>query len=266
MNIWVRAFMLALLLCAPMMRAATIEVAVSNFRYTPNDVTINVGDTVRWTNTGGFHNVAADDGSFSNPLSSTLWTFSRTFTSAGDIRYFCQAHSAPGADIATNMNGIVRVRAAAPPPFAINQGIGGSWFNPATGGQGFLIDLLPDLNFMFVAWFTYEKAQPPAALVPVPKVGALEQRWMTASGVYSGNPATLPLFVTSGGLFDNSKPVTTTAVGTLTLNFTDCSNATATYNIPAENLTATIPISRQTTGMAAYCRSLIPAAISASSE
>lgn len=260
------AAMFSALLCAPVLHAATIEVAVSNFRYTPNDVTINVGDTVRWTNNGGLHNVRADDGSFSNPVSSSAWTFSRTFTAAGDFAYFCEIHSTAGGDINTSMNGVIRVRSAGPPPLVINQGLGGSWFNPATGGQGFLIDLLPDLNFMFVAWFTYEKALQPSAFLPAPKVGVPEHRWMTASGIYTGNPAVLPLYVSSGGLFDNGKPVTTTAVGTMTLNFTDCSNGTVTYNIPAENLTATVPISRQTTGMAAYCRSLIPASRNASSE
>ncbi len=266
MNFVFRALVLGGLLCATALHAATIDVAVSSFRYTPNSVTINVGDTVRWTNTGGFHNVKADNGSFGNAASSSAWTFSHTFTAAGDVPYFCEVHSSPGGNINTSMNGLVRVQSAPAPAFAINQGIGGSWLNPATGGQGFLIDLLPDLNFMFVAWFTYEKALAPSALVPTPKVGVPEHRWMTASGVYAGNPAVLPLYVTSGGLFDNGKPVTTTQVGTMSVNFTDCSNATVTYNIPAENLTATIPISRQTTGMAAYCRSLIPAAISASSE
>ena len=260
MNALIRGIAVAALLCAQTLSAATIDIAVSNFQFTPNDVTINVGDTVRWTNTGGLHNVAADNGSFSNAQSSTLWTFSRTFTSAGDVRYYCQVHSSPGADIATNMNGVIRVQAATP-PFVINQGIGGSWFNPATSGQGFLIDLLPASNFMFVAWFTFEKAPPPAATASEPKIGSPDHRWMTASGVYpvGGSTAPLTLYVTTGGLFNNPQAVTTTAVGTMTLTFSDCSTGSIAYSIPGESLSGTIPISRQSTGMAAYCRSLIPA-------
>ncbi|MBP6078585.1 MAG: hypothetical protein KA505_07240 [Xanthomonadales bacterium] len=245
--------------------AATIDVDVSSFRYTPNSVTIHVGDTVRWTNSGGFHNVRADDGSFGNTASSSLWSFSHTFNSVGEFGYFCQVHSSAGADIATNMNGIVQVLAAEPPPFVINQGLGGSWFNPATGGQGFLIDLLPENKFMFVAWFTYDKAAVPA-LAPIDaKIGAPDQRWMTASGLYNGKVAPLTLYVTRGGLFNNGQAVTTTPVGTMTLDFTDCSNATITYDIPGEGVSGVIPISRQTTGMAAYCRSLqaAPAATAA---
>ena len=263
MNALLRSFAAAALLCAQSLSAATIDVDVANFRFAPNDITINVGDTVRWTNSGGLHNVAADGGLFASPQSATLWTFTHSFTFAGDFPYHCMVHSSVGQDPATNMNGIVRVREA-PPPFAINQGIGGSWLNPATSGQGFLIDLLPASNFMFVAWFTFEKAQPPAMAFE-PKVGALDHRWMTASGNFTpgGSSAPLTLYVTTGGLFDNPQTVNTTAVGTMTLDFTDCSHGTITYSIPGESLSGTIPISRQTTGMAAYCRSLAPATASA---
>lgn len=267
MNVFTRTMALcvtALAGAANPIAAATIDVDVVNFRYTPNDVTINVGDTVRWTNSGGQHNVWADNDSFGNEISFSNWTFSHTFNSAGDFRYYCQAHSAPGADININMNGIIRVRAAEPPAFVINQGIPGSWFNPATSGSGLLIDVASDPKFMFVAWFTYEKAQVPGAVgaqVPMPKVGSPENRWMTAGGSWDGNTANLTLFKSSGGIFDNGATVTTAAVGTLTLTFADCAHATASYNIPGESLSGTFPISRSSTlGMAVLCQSLVPAA------
>ena len=262
MNRFARIFALAMIAVAPL-HAATIDVAVSNFRYTPNDVTINVGDTVRWTNTGGQHNVRADDNTFANEPSFANWTFSHTFNSVADVRYFCEVHSGPGLDINTNMSGIVRVRAGEPPAFVINQGIPGSWFNPATSGSGLLIDVASDPKFMFVAWFTYEKAQPAplaGSAIPMPKIGSPENRWMTAGGSWDCNVANLTLFKSSGGLFDNGQTVTTTAVGTLVLTFTDCAHATVSYNIPGEGVSGTFPISRSATlGMAALCQSLMPA-------
>ncbi len=41
-------------------------VVASGMTFTPANLTINVGDTVRWENQSGFHNVMADDGSFTN--------------------------------------------------------------------------------------------------------------------------------------------------------------------------------------------------------
>jgi plastocyanin len=72
--------------------------------YNPQNLTINVGDIVRWTNTSGTHNVngstslfPANPQSFSsgNPQSGN-WTFEFTFTIAGVYNYHCtqQGHSA----------------------------------------------------------------------------------------------------------------------------------------------------------------------------
>ena len=97
---------LALLLLAPAVRAATHNVTVRDFEFDPAVVDIQVGDTVVWTNEGGgFHNVASDDGtSFSNEVSSADWTFSHTFTAAGSFPYHCDAHAF--------MTGAVNVTAA----------------------------------------------------------------------------------------------------------------------------------------------------------
>lgn len=114
----------ALTLAASAARAATFQVAAGPGGYlyfSPSQVTINVGDTVTWTNTSGMtHNVRADDDSFrcangcddqggnGNPVGS--WTFSRTFNTAGTINYHCEVHQIYG------MTGQIVVKAAAPPP------------------------------------------------------------------------------------------------------------------------------------------------------
>jgi plastocyanin len=41
-------------------------VELANFMFTPSTLTIEVGDTVKWTNVSGTHNVLADNGSFTS--------------------------------------------------------------------------------------------------------------------------------------------------------------------------------------------------------
>ncbi|HEY4596600.1 MAG TPA: plastocyanin/azurin family copper-binding protein, partial [Thermoanaerobaculia bacterium] len=57
-------------------QGATVNVSVggSDFAFHPAEVHIHPGDTVSWTNAGGFHNVRADDNSFGNAQSSAAWT------------------------------------------------------------------------------------------------------------------------------------------------------------------------------------------------
>ncbi|HEX4496200.1 MAG TPA: Calx-beta domain-containing protein [Thermoanaerobaculia bacterium] len=79
--------------------AATVKVTVggADLVFTPQTVSIQTGDTVTWTNAGGGHNVASDDGSFSNAVSGSAWTFSHTYTAAGTFGYHCSVHGSPGS-------------------------------------------------------------------------------------------------------------------------------------------------------------------------
>lgn len=81
-------------------------VLVENNFFDPANLVIEQGDTVTWTNnSGGRHNVHADDNSFrcaescsgpgSNP-SSNVWTVTLQFDDPGLIRYYCDLHGAPG--------------------------------------------------------------------------------------------------------------------------------------------------------------------------
>jgi len=79
--------------------AATFNVSVVDNSFSPSVVTIDVGDTVRWTNASGgnSHDVTADDNSFSNPEGTVpSFTYSRTFNSVDDIRYYCTRHGSTG--------------------------------------------------------------------------------------------------------------------------------------------------------------------------
>lgn len=76
---------------------ATFPVQASDFVFTPAGLTVTPGDTVQWQNSGGFHNVVADDGSFtSGPAAGDAWSYSFTFTTPGFYPYYCAIHGGPG--------------------------------------------------------------------------------------------------------------------------------------------------------------------------
>src|SRR5438067_807349 len=105
--------MMVLALLAPGARAANVDVVTTaDNRFSPDPVTITVGDAVTWKNTsGGLHNVHFDDGSFVMPptASTDEWMVTRTFMQAGTYRYYCEIHGGPGG---TGMSGTVVVNAA----------------------------------------------------------------------------------------------------------------------------------------------------------
>jgi plastocyanin len=73
--------------------AASKTVSVGDNFYSPATVTINVGDTVTWTNNGAApHSATADDGSFDTGVFTGGQSRSETFTTAGDVPYFCTVH------------------------------------------------------------------------------------------------------------------------------------------------------------------------------
>ena len=128
--------------------------------------------------------------------------------------------------------------------FNINAGHAGAWFNTATAGQGQLIDVEPDSQFMFISWFTYTDAA---------SANPFEQRWLTAQGNYSGNTAELPLFETLGGKFDDPQEVTTNQVGEVTLSFSDCEQGQMTYSLDEEGLQGAFPLLRVIPGSGNVC-------------
>ncbi|HVY54369.1 MAG TPA: plastocyanin/azurin family copper-binding protein, partial [Thermodesulfobacteriota bacterium] len=81
------------------------DVSIIDNEFSPKDITINVGDTVRWTNNGALnHDVRSDDGTtFGSAGQFPLPTgmepgdvFEFTFTSEGDFPYYCIFHGGPG--------------------------------------------------------------------------------------------------------------------------------------------------------------------------
>lgn len=127
---------------APVARAAASGgVTIQDFAFSPATITVDVGDTVSWSNRDGVqHSATADDGSFDTGLLRRGQSDSHTFTEAGTFAYHCTPHP--------NMTATVVVRAAstsssddpaATTPTTTTTSTAGSL--PATGLQVALIAL-----------------------------------------------------------------------------------------------------------------------------
>ena len=129
----------------------------------------------------------------------------------------------------------------------INAGMDGAWFDLVTSGQGYLVDSYPNpdgSNFIFVAWFTFGEDT------------ASGQRWFTAQGSFAGSLAELDVFESTGGSFDDPQAPSTTKVGTMSIDFTDWSNAQLSYSLPADPAAGNIAITRAIAGAQALCEEL----------
>ena len=78
----------------------THQVGVSGFTYTPNDLTIQLGDSVDFT-ASNLHPLRSDDDLFSCNANCT-----QTFNTPGQFRYYCDNHGGPGGQ---GMSGVITV-------------------------------------------------------------------------------------------------------------------------------------------------------------
>ena len=115
----------------------------------------------------------------------------------------------------------------------LNQpGIGGTWYNPATGGQGVVFSAFPYTDAasglrthttLFGGWFTYaiEQSDAPDG-----------QTWYALQGDVDDTTteAMLGLYESMGGVFDSPPAVPAVAVGTVAMTFDDCTHATMRYH------------------------------------
>ena len=143
-------------------------------------------------------------------------------------------------------------------PFVMNAGLNDAWFDPDTDGQGFFITVFPDLNFISLAWFTYDTELP--ADDASANLGDPGHRWMTAGGTINGNQAVMDITISRGGLFDTATEIQRTdpsgSDGTITLTFEDCSVGLVEYNITSINQQGSVPIQRVAADNIALCEAL----------
>ena len=124
------------LVCALMLTAQTnhsVDVQ-SNF-FNPEMLTIAEGDTVTWTNLGGFHNVNGSQSTYPNnpegftngSASGASWTYSFVFNTPGTYEYQCDPH------VGLGMTGTIVVDPAA--SGATDLLLTGAYDGPLPGGQ-----------------------------------------------------------------------------------------------------------------------------------
>ena len=113
--------------------------------------------------------------------------------------------------------------------FLINGGVSGAWADTSVSGQGLMVDVFdePDRKELFVAWFTYDVNAPTGS--ETDGFGSDRHRWFSAQGPFDGNRAELTIFLTSGGQFVSALETTTEAIGTLVLEFENCTSGQASY-------------------------------------
>ncbi|HJT96672.1 MAG TPA: hypothetical protein VJ696_00010 [Rhodanobacteraceae bacterium] len=190
-----------------------------------------------------FRNVA---GNFAAPPATTavpVGTGSVTFSSctSGLLTYAFDDGSVGGLiPIHRLMQDVDCEDGSAPSPPS-DFGYSGTWYDPATSGQGFMVEINPGNAQAFFGWYTY-------AINGSADVEA-SQRWFSAQAPYTVGSTTMDLviYASTGGSFGFPGGVETTPVGTATLTFTSCTAATLDYAFTSGEMsgkTGTIALTR----------------------
>jgi len=85
----------------PVLSSTTVDVSIVNFDFTPAIISIQAGDTVRWTNDAAVTPHTSTDGGPFDATPGLIWdsglmtpgsTYSTVFDSQGEFDYFCALH------------------------------------------------------------------------------------------------------------------------------------------------------------------------------
>jgi hypothetical protein len=171
-------------------------------------------------------------------------TLSFATCTSGQLAYnFTDGSGRMGSVALTRLTQNVTCATATPFPTNTDFAHSGNWFDSATAGQGFTVEVNPDSGALFAAWYTYAPMGEAA--------GAAGQRWYTAQATFTPGLRSIPvtIYETTGGIFNMPTPPgqQTMAVGTGTLAFQSCTAATFSYNFTGGSsigLSGTITLSR----------------------
>ncbi|WMT78914.1 cupredoxin family copper-binding protein [Bradyrhizobium sp. Ash2021] len=82
-----------MLALAAVAQDATNVITIDNFTFSPKELTVAVGTTVKWVNHDDIpHLVVENNKTFRSKALDTDDSYSYTFTSAGTFDYFCGLH------------------------------------------------------------------------------------------------------------------------------------------------------------------------------
>jgi len=151
----------------------------------------------------------------------------------------------PGYDLATGLGSIDvnnllnQWTNTTPTVFNLNQhGLTGTWYDPLTGGQGFLVEVYKDFGgagagVIAVGWYTFDVTAPGG------------QRWYTLQGSANtgDSSAMLTIYAATGGNFNAQPKIKAVRAGTATLSFADCATGALTFNFD-DGRSGTIPLTR----------------------
>src|SRR6185312_3716901 len=107
--------------------------------------------------------------------------------------------------------------------------LSGTWADLGDPGQGLVMEVNPQLGFMFAGWYTYARDASPTA-------DASAQRWYTLQSNMGSDASrydSVGIYETTGGAFNEAGSVATRQVGDAQLQFLSCSTATLTYAFTA---------------------------------
>jgi LPXTG-motif cell wall-anchored protein len=86
--------------------AATHGVSIADFSFSPSTITINVGDTVVWTNNGpSAHTTTSNSGAWDSGVLADGASFSHTFNSAASFPYHCDIHPTMTGTVVVQLGG-----------------------------------------------------------------------------------------------------------------------------------------------------------------
>ena len=139
------------ILCFQMLslNATNHSVTTVGNTFSPANITVNIGDTVTWSNGGGSHNVNAtlatypnNPEGFGNSVSNSSWTLQHIFSIPGTYNYQCDPHTGMG------MVGTVVVNTISTPSDLTFTGIMDLTV-PTGGSDGKAIQLTANQNIKF---------------------------------------------------------------------------------------------------------------------
>lgn len=107
-------------------------------------------------------------------------------------------------------------------------GIAGAWYPVNAPGQGVVIDWIASSRTLFAPWFTYTSTA-------ITTNDPAQQRWYSLQGTVPADAtrAELAIYENTGGNFDAAPATTARRVGSASLEFPSCAQATLRYRFDA---------------------------------